>query len=66
MTYHLEQYSYPHFQEEISEVYIGLFLDVRNSSQIRSRIIAAARAEGVEGEAEREALNFAFIDARAV
>jgi EKC/KEOPS complex subunit CGI121/TPRKB len=60
----METYYYPQFNHAV--VYVALFENVSNSAAIRSRIIQAARILGVEGDAEREAVNFAFIDARLV
>ncbi|KAG8944951.1 hypothetical protein FRC04_001303 [Tulasnella sp. 424] len=62
----LETYSYPHLSNDISKVFIGLLVDVKNASAIRSRIIAASTAAGEAGDVEREAVNFAFIDARTL
>jgi EKC/KEOPS complex subunit CGI121/TPRKB len=39
---------------------------VENASSLRQRIIKAATMQGRKGEIEREAVNFAFIDARLV
>lgn len=66
MTSALERLTYPHFEGDLSTVYIGLLENVKNSASLRSRIIAAASAQGTEGDVEREAVNFAFIDARTV
>ncbi|KAG8987520.1 RuvB ATP-dependent DNA helicase pontin [Tulasnella sp. 427] len=44
----------------------GLLVNVKNAAAIRSRIIAASTAGGEAGEIEREAVNFAFIDARTI
>lgn len=62
----LESYTYPHLSPDISQIYVGLLTDVTNAKAIRSRIIAASTAPGEAGDTEREALNFAFIDARTV
>ncbi|KAG9050889.1 hypothetical protein FS837_001543 [Tulasnella sp. UAMH 9824] len=62
----LEAYSYPHLSNELSKVFVGLLVNVKNSSAIRSRIIAASTAAGEAGDIEREAVNFAFIDARTL
>jgi EKC/KEOPS complex subunit CGI121/TPRKB len=47
-------------------VHIALYTGVSNAATLRQRIINAASATGPEGDAEREAVNFAFIDARLV
>jgi len=54
------------FKPSRSRVHVALFRNVSNSANIKNRIIAASTAEGDEGEKEREAVNFAFIDARLV
>jgi EKC/KEOPS complex subunit CGI121/TPRKB len=50
----------------LAHVHTVLFLNVTNATQIKKRIVAAATTEGPIGEQEREAVNFAFIDARLV
>lgn len=60
----MESFSYPQFPTEISAVYITLLEDVQNAAKLRARLVAAASLPGQEGRAEREAVNFAFIDAR--
>jgi EKC/KEOPS complex subunit CGI121/TPRKB len=60
----METYYYTHFNHAV--VHVALFNDVTNSAAIRSRIIQAARIPGVDGDTKREAINFAFIDARLV
>ena len=62
----LEVQTYPHLPPEIAQVHIGLLKNVKNAAQIRSRIISASTVTGETGDAEREAVNFAFIDARTV
>lgn len=62
----LEVLTYPHVRKDLSKVIVAVITNVTNSSKIRSRIIAAASAEGREGDEERERLNFAFIDAKTV
>ncbi|KAJ3756524.1 kinase binding protein CGI-121-domain-containing protein [Lentinula raphanica] len=46
--------------------YALLFSPVNDPGQIKKRIIDAARATGSEGEEEREAVNFSFIDASLI
>ncbi|KAJ8592154.1 CGI-121-domain-containing protein [Rhizopogon salebrosus TDB-379] len=60
----MDTYYYTHFNHAV--VHVALFNDVTNSAAIRSRIIQAARIPGVDGDTEREAINFAFIDARLI
>ncbi|KAI0368477.1 CGI-121-domain-containing protein [Pilatotrama ljubarskyi] len=57
---------YSHLPAQISTVHIALFTDVSNSAALRSRIVRASQLEGPEGDTEREAVNFAFIDARLI
>ncbi|KAL5508606.1 hypothetical protein ACEPAH_6225 [Sanghuangporus vaninii] len=62
----METYIYKHFPDRISSVHIALFTTVKNAAELRSRIVKATSMEGPEGEAERQALNFAFIEAKLV
>jgi EKC/KEOPS complex subunit CGI121/TPRKB len=55
-----------HYPAHLQEVHIALLTDVTNSAEIRSKIIKAATTEGAEGDAAKEEVNFAFIDARLV
>lgn len=57
---------YNFFPLQLSQVHIALFTNVRNAPELRSRLIKASTMEGQEGENEREALNFAFVDAAPV
>ena len=59
----METFIYTHLD---LQVHIALFRNVLNSSDLRKRIIAAATLTGEEGDAERERVNFAFVDARLV
>ncbi|KAH9007272.1 CGI-121-domain-containing protein [Lactarius hatsudake] len=59
----MESFAYPHFS---SIAHVALFDRVTNAGEIRARIVRASSLEGDEGDAEREAVNFAFIDARLV
>lgn len=65
-TFMLETYHYSHFPRDLSVVHVALYTAIKNASLLRARIIKAATTEGVEGDREREAVNFAFIDARLV
>lgn len=60
----METYHYSQFNHAV--VHVALFDDVTNAAAIRSRIVQAARNLGVDGNIEREAVNFAFIDARLI
>ena len=62
----MESYTYPHFPPHLSHAHIALFTDVKNASELRKRIVAAASMVGEEGEAERERVNFAFVEAKLV
>ena len=59
----METVVYSNFQ---AKVHFALFTSVKNSKEIRERIIRASTAEGAEGDAAREAVNFAFVDAKLV
>ena len=65
-TITMESFSYPQFSPDVSSVHIALFKNVTNASQLKQRLISAATMPGPEGELERAAVNFAFIDARLV
>ncbi|KAG2125892.1 kinase binding protein CGI-121-domain-containing protein [Suillus cothurnatus] len=60
----METYYYSQFNNAV--VHVALFDDVTNAAAIRSRIVRAARNLSVDGDTEREAVNFAFIDARLI
>ncbi|KAH9843501.1 CGI-121-domain-containing protein [Rhodofomes roseus] len=49
-----------------AHIHLALFHPVSHAAQIRARIVRASQLEGPEGDAEREAVNFAFIDARLI
>ncbi|KAI6033816.1 kinase binding protein CGI-121-domain-containing protein [Pisolithus microcarpus] len=61
----METYRYPQFD---AVVYAAKFKDVKNAEALRSRIVKAASLDGAgaEGEAERDALNFAFVEAKLI
>lgn len=59
----MESFVYPHFS---STVHVALFKSITNATELRARIVRASTLEGIEGEVEREAVNFAFINARLV
>jgi EKC/KEOPS complex subunit CGI121/TPRKB len=59
----MESFAYPHFS---STVHVALFIDVTNAAKLKARIVRASTLEGPEGQWEREAVNFAFVDARLV
>jgi len=55
-----------HFAAFKKRAYIGLFENVSNAEEVLSRIQQAAKAEGPEGDKERELINYAFIDAELI
>ena len=59
----MEVYDYPQFSLQAA---ICLFTDVKNGPEIRKKIVEAATCQGEEGETLRNAVNFAFVDARVV
>ncbi|KAI8984890.1 CGI-121-domain-containing protein [Trametes punicea] len=62
----METFRYSHLPSESSTVHIALFTNVSNSAALRSRIVRASQLDGPDGDTEREAINFAFIDARLI
>lgn len=62
----METFHYPHFPPDLSIAHVALFTKVTNSAELRLRLIKAASLPGEEGDIEREAVNFAFIDATKV
>ncbi|KAI0077604.1 CGI-121-domain-containing protein [Panus rudis PR-1116 ss-1] len=62
----MESFYYPQHPPESSYVHVALFTNVTNASELRDRLVKAASMAGPEGVAEREAVDFAFIDATLV
>ncbi|KAJ7695735.1 kinase binding protein CGI-121-domain-containing protein [Mycena rosella] len=62
----MESYQLPQFPAHLSCVHAALYTDVSDADLLRKRLITASTAEGVDGERERDALNFSFIEARLV
>lgn len=62
----METFHYAHLPNNLAHVHVALFNNVSNAALIRQRIVRASQLEGPEGDQEREAVNFAFIDARLV
>lgn len=60
----LEVYRCPEFIYPV--IYAAKFKHVKNAGAIRERIVKAATMEGPEGDKERDAVNFAFINAKLV
>jgi len=59
----MESWEYPNLS---AVVHVALFDNVRDAKTLRSRLVAAASLPGADGEAEREAVNFAFVEASLV
>lgn len=62
----MESFCYPQFPPQFTTVYVALFTEVENAAELKKRLVAASVMPGEEGDIEREAVNFAFIDARLV
>jgi hypothetical protein len=62
----MESFSFPFLPASYSAVHVALFTEIKNAVPLRRRIIDAATMNGEEGDREREAVNFAFINARLV
>jgi len=62
----MESLHFPHFQVDYSYAHVALFRNVSSSENLKNRIISASVTEGELGDEEREAVNFAFIDARLI
>jgi EKC/KEOPS complex subunit CGI121/TPRKB len=58
--------NYPHHPAYLSVLHIALFGNVTNAAELRAKLIQAATLEGSEGNIARDAVNFAFVDARLV
>jgi len=61
----MDTLQFPQFDPP-AKAHIALLRDVTNAAEVKTRIIAASTAEGDNGDAEREAVNFAFIEASLV
>jgi EKC/KEOPS complex subunit CGI121/TPRKB len=62
----MESLHFLHFQADRYYAHIALFRNVSNSEKLKNRIVSASLAEGDLSDKEREAINFAFINARLV
>ena len=62
----METLEYGHVSADVSTVHLALFSDVENAAELRRRLVSAATVPGEEGEHEREAVNYAFVDAKLV
>ncbi|CAL1709317.1 unnamed protein product [Somion occarium] len=62
----MESFHYSQFSQEYSNVHIALFTNVTNATELRNRLVQASTMSGPEGDAERQAVDFAFIDATLI
>ncbi|OSX60740.1 hypothetical protein POSPLADRAFT_1148484 [Postia placenta MAD-698-R-SB12] len=62
----MQTFRYDHFPLDVSCVHVGLFTNVTNAAQLRARLIQASLIQGEAGDVEREAVNFAFVEARLI
>lgn len=62
----MESFAFPHLPAHLQNIYICFFANVSNSKYLRARLISASTLPGDAGDAEREAVNFAFLDPKAV
>ncbi|KAJ7725362.1 kinase binding protein CGI-121-domain-containing protein [Mycena metata] len=62
----MESYQLPQFQAHLSCVHAALYTNVSDPDLLRKRLITASTAEGADGERERDALNFSFVEARLI
>ncbi|KAK7683058.1 hypothetical protein QCA50_013730 [Cerrena zonata] len=62
----MQSYDYPHFPDYASNFHFALFTNVSNAADLRNRLVQASTMQGEEGEAERQAVDFAFIEATLI
>ena len=62
----MESYNYTQFPDDASNVHVALFTNVTNAADLRNRLVQASTMPGESGEAERQAVDFAFVDATLV
>lgn len=62
----MQSYDYAHFPDYSSNFHFALFTNVSNAADLRNRLVQASTMQGEEGEAERQAVDFAFIEATLV
>ncbi|KAJ7645637.1 kinase binding protein CGI-121-domain-containing protein [Mycena polygramma] len=62
----MQSYQLPQFPTHLSCVHAALYTNVSDSDSLRKRLITASTAEGSDGERERDAVNFSFIEARLI
>ncbi|KAK0226974.1 kinase binding protein CGI-121-domain-containing protein [Armillaria nabsnona] len=61
----MDSFTFDHLHHN-QVAHVALYSPINNASDIRKRIVAAARADGHEGEKERDEMNFAFVDATLI
>lgn len=59
----MQSYTYPQFPALAHAV---LYKNVTNASELRASIVKAATLEGEDGDKAKDAVNFAFVEARMV
>jgi EKC/KEOPS complex subunit CGI121/TPRKB len=62
----METYTLDHFPSSVQAVHVAVFHNLRNAPEIRKRLIAAATAQGPEGDLAREEVDFGFIEGNMV
>ncbi|KAL9712380.1 hypothetical protein Ac2012v2_003617 [Leucoagaricus gongylophorus] len=62
----MDLFLFPHLAPSRATTHVALFLNVKNASNLRKRIVSAVTMGGEIGETEREQVNYAFIDARLI
>ncbi|KAF6748590.1 hypothetical protein DFP72DRAFT_916373 [Ephemerocybe angulata] len=66
----MDSFTFPHFPCDKSTAHFALFRNVENAPSLRQRIVKVSTlpvgSTKREDEVERDAVNFAFIDARLV
>ncbi|WWC96843.1 hypothetical protein V866_003718 [Kwoniella sp. B9012] len=57
----METYTLPSFPSEYSTIHLCYFQNVRNSPEIKKRLVVAATTKGEEGEKLRSEVDFGFL-----
>ncbi|KAJ7134327.1 CGI-121-domain-containing protein [Mycena epipterygia] len=65
-THWMESYRLPQFPAHLSCVHAALYTNVSDSALLRKRLVTASTSEGIDGDRERAAVNFSFIEARLI
>ncbi|WVQ65024.1 uncharacterized protein L199_003194 [Kwoniella botswanensis] len=58
----METYTLPSFPSEYSTIHLCYFQNVRNSPEIKKRLVVAATTKGEEGEKLRSEVDFGFLE----